>query len=217
MRPEGAIFDLDGTLTDSMYLWDWVPGELVRRLGGNPPPDLAHTIKEMGRREAAEYLIATFHLPQTPEQLMDRINDLVEAEYRDKVPLKPGVRPLLHRLRQLQVPCAIATASEPQQARQAMQRLGLWDCFQFAVSSIQYGSKTRPDLYWEAARRLGSRPGHTLVFEDALHAARSARSGGFLVVGVYDPSAQEDQAELKTVSHWYLQTLDDPGFLEQLR
>lgn len=217
MRPAGAIFDLDGTLTDSMYIWDWVPGELVRRLGGTPPPDLAYTIREMDRREAADYLIRTFRLPLDGAQLMEKVNALVDGEYRDKVPLKPGARTLLRRLKELDIPCAIATASETRQAQQAMERLGLWDCFSFAISSTQYGPKTSPDLYWEAARRLGTAPERTVVFEDALHAARSARAGGFLVVGVYDPSAQGDREQMKLVSNWYLEALDDPEFLDQLR
>lgn len=217
MRPAGAIFDLDGTLTDSMYIWDWVPGELVRRLGGTPPPDLAYTIREMDRREAADYLIRTFRLPLDGAQLMEKVNALVDGEYRDKVPLKPGARTLLRRLKELDIPCAIATASETRQAQQAMERLGLWDFFSFAISSTQYGPKTSPDLYWEAARRLGTAPERTLVFEDALHAARSARAGGFLVVGVYDPSAQGDREQMKLVSNWYLEALDDPEFLDQLR
>ena len=68
-----------------------------------------------------------------------------------------------------------------------------------------------------AARRLGGRPERTLVFEDALHAARTAKAAGFLVCGVYDPSAAEDQAELRALSDWYLPRLDDPEFLSRLQ
>ncbi|MGI5963010.1 MAG: HAD family hydrolase [Lawsonibacter sp.] len=217
MRPDGAIFDLDGTLIDSMYIWDWVPGEVVRQFGRTPPPNLAHTIQEMGRKEAADFLISTFHLPKTSEQIMTMVNELVDVEYRDRVSLKPGVRTLLNRLSELKVPCAVATASESYQAEQALKRLGVWNHFRFAISSMQYGPKTGPTLYLEAARRLGCAPEHTLVFEDALHAARSARAGGFLVAGVFDPSAKNDQSLLHSVSHWYLPKLDDPLFLEQLR
>ena len=71
-----------------------------------------------------------------------------------------------------------------------MVRLGLWKHFLFAFSSLQYGPKTGPDLYRAAARSLGSAPERTVVFEDALHAARSAKRAGFLVAGVYDPSAE---------------------------
>ncbi len=80
MSIKGAIFDLDGTLTDSMYIWQKAPVDLVRRYGGDPPEDLARDLKEMGRREAAEYLRSRFSLSTTPEELMDTLNDLVTEE-----------------------------------------------------------------------------------------------------------------------------------------
>ena len=68
--------------------------------------------------------------------------------------MKQGVRPLLERLHQLGVPCAVATASQVHQTRQALERLGVWPFFSFVLSATQYGPKTRPDLYLEAARQL---------------------------------------------------------------
>ena len=209
MKFEGAIFDLDGTLTDSMYIWNEAPKALVRQFGGQPPEDLAEDIKEMGRREASEYMVARFSLPCTPEQVMDGVNDLVTDEYRDRVPMKPGADVLLERLSALGVPCGIATASEAFQARSAMERLGLWKYFRFAVSCVQYGGKTRPDIYLEAARRLGTAPAETVVFEDALHAARTAHEAGFRVCGVWDASAEEDQAAIQDLADWYVRDLGD--------
>ena len=95
MNIRGAIFDLDGTLTDSMYIWQKAPVDLMRRYGGDPPEDLARDLKEMGRREAAEYLRSRFSLSTTPEELMDTLNDLVTEEYRSRVPLNPGADRLL--------------------------------------------------------------------------------------------------------------------------
>ena len=209
MSIQGAIFDLDGTLTDSMYIWLKAPGDLVRRYGGNPPEDLSQALKEMGRREAAEYLRRRFSLPATPEELMDTLNDLVTEEYRSRVPMKPGVDKLLSRLAEWNVPCCIATASEAFQAQAAMERLGLWQYFQFAISCVQYGGKARPDIYLEAARRLGTAPAETVAFEDALHAAKTAHEAGFKVCGVWDASAQEDQAALQALADWYVRDLGD--------
>ena len=76
MKFEGAIFDLDGTLTDSMYIWNEAPKALVRQFGGQPPEDLAEDIKEMGRREASEYMVARFSLPCTPEQVGATVHHL---------------------------------------------------------------------------------------------------------------------------------------------
>lgn len=159
MNIRGAIFDLDGTLTDSMYIWQKAPVDLVRRYGGDPPEDLARDLKEMGRREAAEYLRSRFSLSTTPEELMDTLNDLVTEEYRSRVPMKPGADRLLARLADSGISCCIATASEAFQARSAMERLGLWPHFRFAVSCVQYGGKTgrtsiwRPPAVWGPFRR----------------------------------------------------------------
>lgn len=214
--PKAAIFDLDGTLTDSMYVWDRLPEELVRRFGGIPAPDLSHTLRAMSSPQAIDYLIRTYHLPATPQQLTQAMEAIADREYREKVPLKPGVRPLLERLRQLGIPCCVATASQVHQARQALERLGVWPFFSFVLSATQYGPKTRPDLYLEAARQLGAAAQHTLVFEDALHAAQTAVQAGFQVVGVYDAFSEEDQPALKKICRWHLHQLDDPSFLAQL-
>lgn len=214
--PAAALFDLDGTLTDSMYVWDRLPEELVRHFGGDPAPGLSHTLRAMSSPQAADYLIRTYHLSATPQQLMDTMEALADREYRERVPLKPGVRPLLERLRRLGVPCAVATASQVHQARQALERLGVWSFFSFALSATQYGPKTRPDLYLEATRRLGASPERTLVLEDALHAAQTAARAGFPVVGVYDAFSAEDEPAMRTVCRWYLPRLDEPDFLAQL-
>ena len=111
MNIRGAIFDLDGTLTDSMYIWQKAPVDLVRRYGGDPPEDLARDLKEMGRREAAEYLRSRFSLSATPEELMDTLNDLVTEEYRSRVPMKPGADRLLARLADSGISCCAGTVA----------------------------------------------------------------------------------------------------------
>ena len=105
--------------------------------------------------------------------------------------------------------CSAIGLGLPELARSAMERLGLWQHFRFAVSCVQYGGKTRPDIYLEAARRLGTAPAETVVFEDALHAARTAHEAGFRVCGVWDASAEEDQAALKALADWYVRDLGD--------
>lgn len=209
MKPAAMIFDLDGTLLDSMYIWNKAPLELVRRHGANPPPGLADALTEMGRREAADYLIQTFSLTAKPEELMAEINDIVTVEYLEKVTLKPGASALLPRLKKAGFPLCIATASEAFQAQMALERLSMWQYFDFAVSCIQYGGKTTPAVYLEACRRMRTQPEETVVFEDALHAAITAKKASFLVAGVYDASAERDQKELASIADWYITDLTD--------
>ena len=140
MNIRGAIFDLDGTLTDSMYIWQKAPVDLMRRYGGDPPEDLARDLKEMGRREAAEYLRSRFSLSTTPEELMDTLNDLGTEEYRSRVPLKPGADRLLARLDVLmQAKVVIAVAG--MEGALASVVGGLVDCPVIAVpTSVGYGA-----------------------------------------------------------------------------
>ena len=214
-----GLSDYLGLPTDVIYLLVCHCAERVaRRYGEGRRPTLRQIEREgyaWARRgidtqaEAAEYLRSRFSLSTTPEELMDTLNDLVTEEYRSRVPMKPGADRLLARLADSGISCCIATASEAFQARSAMERLGLWPHFRFAVSCVQYGGKTRPDIYLEAARRLGTVPAETVVFEDALHAARTAYEAGFRVCGVWDVSAEEDQAALKALADWYVRDLGD--------
>lgn len=209
MSIRGAIFDLDGTLTDSMYIWEYAPKELVRRHGGIPPENLADALREMGRREACAYLRQRFSLACTVEQMMDEINSIVSDEYQMRVALKSGAEKLLPRLAAEGVTLCVATASEAFQAEAALKRLGVWQYFSFAISCIQWGGKTGPAIYLEAARRMGLHPEQVVVFEDALHAARTAAGAGFPVDGVYDASAAGDKQAMQRVCAWYVQDLDD--------
>jgi beta-phosphoglucomutase-like phosphatase (HAD superfamily) len=164
MKISGAIFDLDGTLTDSMAIWEEAPCALVRLYGKTPPENLAQALTQMSREEAARYLIQTFDLPAQPQQILVDINDLVTGYYRDTAPLKPGAAMLIERLAKAQIPMCIATASEVFQARDAMERLGQWRYFQFALSCMRFGGKTDPNIYLQAANRLGAAPGRIVVF-----------------------------------------------------
>ena len=208
MKIEGALFDLDGTLLQSMEMWQQLPLQLVRRLGGDPPEELARTIEAMDLRQAAEYIIRTFGLSVSVERVLKLVEELAEEEYRLHLPAKPGAQTLLERLRQKKIPCGIVSATQKELSQAAMERLGLWQYFSFALDCEEYGPKTKPHIYLAGAEKLGSRPGCTLVFEDALHGARTAKEAGFLTVGVWDPSGEEHRAEMEALCDQYIERLD---------
>ena len=137
-----------------------------------------------------------------------------------RVPMKPGADTLLARLAEpWGVPCGIATASEAFQARDAMVRLGLWKHFLLRRQlPFSTGLRPGPDLYRAGCPQPGQpRRRRTVVFEDALHAARSAQRGGLSGRrGCGDPSAEEDQEALRCLCDWYLPRLDSPDFLAAL-
>ena len=90
----------------------------------------------------------------------------------------------------------------------AMERLGLWKYFSFALDCGEYGPKTNPHIYLAGAEKLGSAPDCTLVFEDALHAARTAKEAGFVTVGVWDPAGEEHRGEMEALCDHYIERLD---------
>ena len=209
MAFHAVIFDLDGTLIDSMGIWEEVPDHLVRRLGSEPVPGLADALRTRDLRAGAEQLIRLYGWELTADQVLDEVGHLLEETYSTSVPLKPGVGELIPRLHEQGIPLCIATASTEGQAMGAMRHFGLSDCFSFVLSCTRYGGKDRPDIFLEAARRLGLQPEEILLVEDSLYSVRTAHQAGFGTVGVVDASAHSDRAELQQLCTYFYDTLED--------
>ena len=197
-----AIFDMDGTLIDSMIYWKGLAGEFLESKGVKEiPPDILDRIKPMTMTESAALFIDTFGLPGTPEQVAWEMNHMIEEHYRKDIPLKRGVKAYLEKLAGQGVTMCVASATAEPLMRACLERLGVLDRFAFLLSCEEVGAgKNRPDVYFEAARRLGAAPGEIAVYEDALYAVRTAKEAGFYVAGVYDDSAAAHWAEVKALS-----------------
>ena len=179
MAFHAVIFDLDGTLIDSMGVWEEVPDQLVRRLGGEPFPGLADALRTRDLRGGAEKLIQIYGWDLTADQVLEEADRLLDETYSTAVPLKPGAGELVRKLHEKGVPLCIATASTEGQAVGAMRHFGLADCFSFVLSCTRYGGKNRPDIFLEAARRFDLQPEEILLVEDSLYSVRTAHQAGF--------------------------------------
>lgn len=198
-----AIFDLDGTLADSMPYWDRLGRTYLRAKGvtGDVEAVLQMTVP-MTMEESGELFRRTFGLPGTGADIAAEMNRMMEARYRRDIPLKPGVSAYLEALRRAGVTMCAASATAEYLMRDCLTRLGAASYFQFLLSCEEAGAgKDRPDVYLLAARRLQARPEETAVYEDALYAARTAREAGFYVVGVYDESAAGQWEQLRRTAH----------------
>lgn len=207
MRIRGAIFDVDGTLLDSMFIWDTIGEAYLRSIGYQPKEDLNETFKNMSLHQAARYYQTEYGVTRSIDEIMDGVNAMLERYYRFEVPLKPGVAELLERLRQSGVKLCIATATDRHLVEAALDRCGVLSCFGeiFTCNEVGHG-KDKPDIFETALRFLGTRREETLVFDDALYAVRTAKEAGFPVAAVYD-SHERSQAEVRARSDLYLEDL----------
>lgn len=185
---QAAIFDLDGTLLDSMGVWERIDVDFLRKRGLTATKDYIQAVTPMGFQEAAEYTIRRFGLTDTATQIIAEWHVMCRDAYRYTVGLKPGAESYLLRLKQAGVKLGVATALSPELYRPALEHNGVLRLFHaFAsVNEVQRG-KGFPDIYLLAAQRLGVAPAQCMVFEDILSGIMGAKAGGFLTCGVYDP------------------------------
>lgn len=211
MRLQSAIFDMDGTLLDSMHIWKDLGSNLLRRMGYEPEPDMQEKVMVMTLRESAEYCKTTYGLPQTVEEIMDLTLAQVEDYYTNHAQAKPGVVKVLRLLKMEGVWMYVATNTERRLAEAALKQAGIRDYFRGVLTcgEVGAGKKDSPEIYERCLTRLQSHKRDTVVFEDAVHAVRTAKAAGFRVCGVYDPSAEEDQAEIQALSDYYIRSFEE--------
>ena len=185
-----AIFDMDGTLIDSMVFWKNLATEYLTSKGIlQIPADILEQIKPMTMSESAALFRREFGLTGDVEAQM---NEMMEDHYRNDIPLKPGVWEYLENLHRQGVRMCVASATAEHLMESCLTRLGVRQYFEFLLSCETVGAgKRSPQVYQESARRLGTVPGEIAVYEDALYAVQTAKAAGFHVVGVYDDSAAD--------------------------
>ena len=188
-----AIFDMDGTLVDSMGYWQSLEREfLVSKGVTDNLEDILEQTKPLTFPEAVAFFSEHCELDGTPEQLANDILSLMEEHYRNDVTLKPGVIPYLDRLKEQGIPMCVASATPRHLVELCLEKLGLSHYFSFLLSCVDVGAgKRQPDVFLEAARRLGAQPGETAVYEDSVYAVRTAHAAGFYVVAIHDGPQNE--------------------------
>lgn len=204
MHFSAAIFDVDGTLLDSMHLWDHVGEEYLERKGCTAKPDMQERVRTMSMSQIARYCREEYGIEDAPEHIIDEINGMVAEKYRTQVPAKDGMRELLRWLHQKEIKMAVATASDRCLIEPALERTGLLSYFdQFLTCSEVGAGKDSPKIFLEGCRRMGTAPSETVVFEDSLYAMKTAAQAGFQIAAVYDDSALNEQEEIQKLADWY--------------
>lgn len=207
---KAAIFDMDGTLTDSMPLWKNIGVKYLESQGITPKEDLFSALKTLTLEESAAYFQKEYGINKTVQEILDGANDLLKYAYNNTIPLKPGVPELLEKLKAKGVFLCIATATDKHLAEAALKRLGILDYFSFILTCRTGDStKRKPDIFYKLTEMTGEKPEDIWVFEDALHAAKSAKTAGLNVLAVYDDSGKRNEEELRELADIYVNSLEE--------
>ncbi|MBQ7951126.1 MAG: HAD family phosphatase [Clostridia bacterium] len=205
-----AIFDLDGTILDSMPIWVNLGETVLKDMGIIADDELNKRFKTMTLMQSSRYLTENFPLTVTADELMQIFTENVKIGYEKKAPLKPYVKEFLEKLKSANIPMCVATASERHLTEAALKRTGVLPYFDFVLTCSDIGkTKETPDIYLEAAKKLGGTIDNTVVFEDAYFSVLSAKKGGFRVVAVFDEETEKDKDSIQKLSDCYIETFQE--------
>lgn len=199
-----AIFDFDGTLFDSMFIWDNVGEIYLRSLEKEPKPSMREDVRALSLYQSACYFKQEYDLSLSIEEIMRGINQTIEHFYIHEVLPKPGVADFLKRMHKDGISMCIATASDRYQIEAALSRCGMEHYFEaiFTCSEVGHG-KDEPVIFQKAMEHFGADRSSAIVFEDAIHAIQTAKADGFAVVAVFD-SSETRQAEIRNLADCYI-------------
>ncbi|MDR2133876.1 MAG: HAD family phosphatase [Treponema sp.] len=198
----GALFDLDGTLVDSMHVWDHLCRDWLLAKGKKPEADLEEALIPMTLFQGAEYMIRRYGIDLSPGEIIGQWEGMALDSYETTVEVKKETADLVRELYGAGLKLAVVTSCFPAACEAVLKRHGLRDYF----SAVLYtgdapGDKSFPGIWLAAAGRLGLASAECIVFEDSCHALKGARAAGMAFAAVYD-GANKDWELLKARADW---------------
>lgn len=196
------IFDMDGTLLDSMEFWQNLGRQYLESKGKAPENNLEKIIESMTLKESASYFKTKYSLEEDVETIIKQVLDFIEDKYLNEIPLKKGVKDFLIKAHSNGYKMCILTTSEKSQAIGALKRTGVLDLFDAIYTDRDFDlSKKNPQIYIKTCEKMGESPSDTVVFEDALYAVESAKKAQCTVIGVYDEYSKCDWQNIKNIAN----------------
>lgn len=202
---KGAIFDVDGTLLDSMPVWWRASERFFKEHKIEMTSERFWQYTDMRLEDSLPQIRDEFKLDMTVDEMIGEFRALAAIEYRDSVQLKPHAKEYMEKLHAEGVKIAIATSGYEELCKAAFERLGVWDLIDARAFSDEVGvDKSNPDVYLLAAKRLGLNPSDCVVFEDIAAGISGAKKGGFKTCAVYDESSKGEAETIKALSDKYI-------------
>ncbi|MDP4110098.1 MAG: HAD family phosphatase [Bacillota bacterium] len=200
-----AVFDLDGTLIDSMRVWDEIARDFLLRRGAEATREFREKIIPMSYYETAEYMIKVFNLDEKPEDIVAHIMKTAAYEYAHSIRLKPYAEKYLRYLKDGGIKLAVATASPETLYVPVLKNNGVYGLFDAFVTLGEVSRpKSFPDIYLLAAEKLKVPPSECAVFEDIPEGIKGAKSAGMKAIGVFDETSEKYRKEMEALSDGYI-------------
>ena len=206
---DAVIFDLDGTLVDSMWMWKTIDVEYLGRYNIPYPEFLQREIEGMSFSETAVYFKKTFQIPDSIEDIKKTWVEMSLEKYQKQVPLKPGVRGFLDYLKEQKIQMGIATSNGWDLVNEVLDVLKIREYFQVIATACEVAAgKPAPDVYLYVAGQLGVKPERCMVFEDVPAGIRSGKAAGMTVCGVEDDYSAHMGPEKRMLADYFIESYD---------
>ncbi len=191
------IFDVDGTLLDSMPMWARLDIDYLESMGYHPEPDFCTKVKMMTISDASVFIRDYFGVEKSPELITKEIMDIACSHYEEDLLLKPGAGELIKTLKAMGYHIVVATANEYDMVKKCLERNNIMQYMDGLVTCTMVGcSKQRPDVYLKACELAKATVEESVIFEDSSFAINTAINAGFDVIGVYDSTEDEHWDEI---------------------
>lgn len=202
---KAVLFDLDGTLVDSMWVWAQIDIDFLGKYGIEVPPHLQNDLEGMGFTEVAVYFKERFSLQESIGEIKEIWQQMAMDKYCHDVPLKPGVEVFLPYLREKGIKMAVVSSNAQDLIKAVLDSHGILEYFSCIITSCEVKKgKPAPDVYLEASRRLGIDPSECLVFEDIVPGILSGKNAGMTVCAVEDTYSLSQTVEKRAAADYYI-------------
>lgn len=202
---KGAIFDLDGTLVDSMWVWHQIDTDYLKSKDRVLPENLNSEICHLSFTQTASYFKQRFNLSDSIEEILDEWHKMAYRHYSENVSLKDGVKEFLETLKNNNIKIALATSNSVPLLEACLKNNEIYDYFDAITTTDEVSNgKNCPDVYLLAAKKINVDPSQCIVFEDILAAIKGAKAANMTVVAVHDDSSSNELDEIIKTSDKYI-------------